>query len=399
MKSVVLRKDTDYTIAFFTELRKMVFVNEDGSKILDLFFNLEKTPDEISKETDLEEPKVIEFLGDVKKSLAEEQLSYPVPSKGYFDAPLSAELQISNTCNLRCKHCFQADYSKVLTYKEVDKRLSVLSKNGIFMLNLVGGELFLHKDAIKIIKRACDYYGFATNIVTNATLIDEEKVRQLKSIQNKPAFLISLEGTEQFNDEIRGAGVFKKVKKVIAGLRKAGFCVEISCTLSNFNYPNFQELIQFSNKYGAPCNFNLFKPFKKEHGKLVIEPNKYFKFIDQISVLQKKGTKAGVTNAAIEGYLKGVKRDVCRAGVSGITIDVGGLMLPCALLYEASYYKKTDLPIFGENFIREWQSSKVFAEFRKNDLTECQACAYLFSGELSGRDPYGLAAFIERRSH
>lgn len=395
MKTVVLRKDFDYTIAFFPEIRKLVFVNEDGSRILDLFFNLEKSINEISEEFKIDKTSVKSFLVDIKKSLEIEQLSYPIPKKGFFDVPLSVEVQVSNTCNLRCKHCFQDDYTKILDYKTVDQRLSLLAANKVFMLNLVGGEIFLHKDAIKIITRACDYYDFAVNIVTNATLITGEVLNNLKKIKNKPAFLISLEGTGEVNDEIRGKGVFKKVEKVIKALKKEEFYVEISCTLSSFNYPNYKKLIEFAQKNDAPCNFNLFKPLKDSHLDLVIEPKKYFSFIKELNIMQERDIKAGMTNAAIEGFMKGINRDVCRAGISGMTVDVDGYMLPCALLCEADFYKKENLPILDKDFVKKWQGDQIFIEFRKRGLSECQACAYLFSGDICGKDPYGLIAFKE----
>ncbi len=395
MKTVVLRKDADYTVAFFPEIRKLVFVNEDGSRILDLFFNMEESAEEISKELKIDAEKLQSFLEDIKQSLKEDQLSYPVPDKDYFDTPLSGEIQVSNTCNLRCKHCFQGDYTKLLSYEKIDHRLSLLAKEKVFMLNLVGGEIFLHEDAMKIIERACDYYGFAVNIITNATLIDDDTIEKLKKLENKPAFLVSLEGIKEINDEIRGKGVFEKVEKSISKLRKEGFYVEISCTLNNFNYPNYKKLIEFAQEHDCPCNFNLFKPFKGSHQDLVIEPEKYFDFIMEIYALQQKGVKTGVTNAAIEGFLRGVKRDVCRAGVSGLTIDVDGYMLPCALLYEADYYKKEDLPLFDKNFVKNWRENETFINFRKQGLAECQACAYLFNGEVYSKDPYGISAFIK----
>lgn len=390
---VKIKKDSGNYIAYFPELRKFVFVNKKGSNILDLYFNSKLSMEKIAEKLKIEQTKVSDFLKDIKETLKRIQYSLPVPEKGFFDTPISAEIQVSNSCNLRCKHCFQSSYSEEAPYSEIDKRMKILSDNSIFLLNLVGGELFLRQDALKIITRACDFYGFSTNIVTNATLIDDKMMDGLLKIKNKPALLISLEGIGEVNDFIRGKGVFDKVDKRIRSLVKKGFYVEISCTITSYNFKYRKQLIDYAKELNIPCNFNLFKPFKEEHKELTISSEDYFTLVKELHELQQAGFNIGYTNAAIEGFLNGNNRDVCRAGVSGVTIDVDGYVLPCALIFETDYYDNIEMPFINQDFAKTWQEHEIFKSFRKGDLKECQACSYLFSGDLAGFDPYGLKAF------
>lgn len=144
-----------------------------------------------------------------------------------------------------------------------------------------------------------------------------------------------------------------------------------------------------------PINFNLFKPFKDGQDSLILPPNKYFDFVEKI--FQQRLTKKfniGLTNAAITAYLLNQgKRNECKATLSGLTIDVNGRMVPCPFLEEIGFYKSEDLPLFGKNFLDNWKNNKYFKEFRKRNMTECQACSYIFKGNINQKSPYGISAF------
>jgi len=70
-------------------------------------------------------------------------------------------------------------------------------------------------------------------------------------------------------------------------------------------------------------------------------------------------------------------------------------MVPCPFLEEIGYYKSDRLPEFNENFLETWKNNYYFKKFRQGNLDECQACAYIFSGSVKGKDPYGIGAFLE----
>jgi len=395
MQKVKIRRDKGFYIAYFVELRKMVFVDFTGSRIIDYIFNKDyETSQVVEKMKGMKREDILDFIRDLDDFLKQKQDSHLIPEDGFFNVPLSVEVQVNNACNLRCRHCFQTDYSKTVSLENINNILKTLYQKKVFMLNLVGGEIFLHPDGLEAIRLACDKYLFSVNVVTNATLIKDSTLEDLAKIKNRPAFLISLEGVGDYNDTIRGKGVFEKVSKVIDKLLLKGFYVEISCTLNSENIKNYKELIDFADEKKIPCNFNLFKPFKPAQSNLVLKPEEYFDFILKIQKYQQNGLEVGVTNAAIEGLSSGRERDVCRAGVTGMTVDVDGYLLPCALLYEADFYKKHQLPKFSDHFDKDWREHHIFKNFRNHDLRECQACAYLFSGKCEGLDPYGLQNFL-----
>jgi MoaA/NifB/PqqE/SkfB family radical SAM enzyme len=325
---------------------------------------------------------------------------YPVIDKEQLDAPIAAELQINTGCNLRCKHCCQSSYNKEMSLKRVGSILNALYKANIFEINLVGGELFLHPKIFEIISLSCKKYSFATTIVTNGTLLSETTIKKLAKFKKNLVFLVSLEGVKKNNDIIRGKGVFAKADKTIKSLKKQGFYVEISTTINNSNIETYQSLIEYAEKLKVPLNFNLFKPFKPEQKYLILDPQKYFAFVEDI-FRRRKRDKAdiGLTNAAIASYLTARSiRKTCRATLSGLTINVDGKMVPCAFLGEINYYDETKLPDFNKDFLKEWKENDIFKKFREINLRECQACSYIFKGDIRGEDPYGLRAFRKHKS-
>ncbi len=398
MSSLVnLRKEKGYYLAYFVELRRMLVLNRSGALIVDYFFNKNYSLTKIATFFRKDNKSIISlrtiknFLQEIKKDLKNPfVMGYPFFYKDKPIRPVSIELQINTTCNLRCKHCFQDEYGKLMPFEKAKKILEILHKAKAFEINLVGGEPFLHPQFFKILS-LCEKYNFAVNIVTNGTFLNDNNIKKLSKFKNL-AILISLEGIGEVNDKIRGKGVFQKVNHAINKLKEKGIHIEISTTLNAENVKFYKKMVEYSQDLDVPCNFNLFKPFKDSHSTLIIKPKDYFDVA--INLARGKNRKAVLTNAAITGELVQHKqRDECRATLLGLSIDVDGKMVPCSTLREAGYYNRVKLPDFNENFIKTWRVNSYFREFRKRGFKECQARAYIFSQNINGNDPYGVNAF------
>jgi len=400
VRPVKIRQETaDGFLAYFVELRRFVPVNKTGAEIIEYFFNSDKNPKQISQKCrSVSEKQVRGFLQSLKSELEIPFAGgYPLLKDDLFKVPIAVEMNILKQCNLCCKHCSLQDYEQIMSFNEIDRIFKILFDNKVLELNITGGEVFLHPDIMKIIKLACEKYNFATSIVTNATLLTDKLVKQLEKYNNILMFLVSLEGVGDGNDKIRGLGVFKKVDEAIKRLKTAGFHVEISTTINSQNISQYQNLIDYAKEKDVPINFNLFKVAKKDQSDLVLNPRKYFKFIDDIfKIRDNYYNKIGLTNAAISSYKTNKKkRKTCRATLSGLTIDVKGRMITCPFLNEAGYYNHVDLPIVDDNFMAVWQNNQIFKDFRKENLNECIACAYLFADSVKNLDPYGLNSYIK----
>ncbi len=402
---VKVRKERDYYLVYFIDSRRIVGVNEVGAIVLDLLLNKEKKIQEIAEyisstyqlSTINVKADVLEFLKQIKQEINPDKFS--IVEQEQLISPLGVELEITTACNLRCKHCFQKDYGN--NFLETNKAIEIintLADNNIFEVSLIGGEPFKHHGIMDII-RCCKEREMAITVVTNGTFLNEEIVDQLAQIP-RLTLVISLDGTREVHDFIRGNNVFDKVESAIKTSISKGIAVEITCTLNAININKYREVIEYCEGWDIPCNFNLFKPFKKEQESLIPESDVFFRVVvDLLEMRHDKGRKIGISNAAIVAEILGLPpRNECRATLSGLVIDMNGKMVPCPLLVAAGYYKEEELPIFDDNFLKTWRDNKIFDSFRKNGLKECQARSYIFSGNIKGYDPYGITAFFNYKN-
>jgi Fe-coproporphyrin III synthase len=119
-------------------------------------------------------------------------------------------VDVNNVCNLHCSHCYWW-----LNRKNDEKDLSItdwkkiiqekFKKQHIFVVTLVGGEPLLRPDIIKLF---CDEMPRRTCVVTNGTF-------PLKRFEGLYFYWISLDGTEEVHDSIRGKGSYSQTRKNI----------------------------------------------------------------------------------------------------------------------------------------------------------------------------------------
>lgn len=402
MSIVNIRKEKDGYLLYFPSDRLTTTVNASGARITDMFFNQGMSVDEICgvfkseyellDETDLRK-QVNSFLVDLKGRITRSNVNLSEQQK--LDYPLGAEIEITTGCNLRCKHCFQGDYQENHMPLEKFKHIvDILHRNNVYEINLVGGEVFHHKNAMEMIQYVASK-EMALTIITNATLISDEQIEELSNIKYLYV-LISLDGTESVHNYIRGNGMYKRTMETAKKIKQHGINVEFLFTLNSVNISCCRDAVELSKEVDIPINFNLFKPFNKcLHDKLVISPDQFFGTVEELLRLRvKRAYKIGLSNAAIVSYALGLpEKNECTASLSGVVINTDGQMLICPYLVECGFHSKEQLPVFDEDFLEVWRNGDYFTSFRNGNMKNCQACSYIYSGSVDGFDPYGVDAY------
>ncbi|MEW6609226.1 MAG: radical SAM protein [bacterium] len=165
---------------------------------------------------------------------------------------------ITNLCNLKCKHCYQSDFTRSL---DIDwAKIKYLADNIIATLtqwhkstriDITGGEPLLKKE-IFLLLEYLDHSPLVkeTNIITNATLMGEDVLKRLTEFPKLKRIKVSLEGLkEQSCDAIRGNGVFKKVIKAMDLLQDKGLEVVLMFTVLKTNLEEIVEIPQFCKRH------------------------------------------------------------------------------------------------------------------------------------------------------
>ncbi len=398
---IKIRDDGDQKIAYFIDSRRVIGVNEIGAIVLDLLCNQMYDIQELSKmisvqygiAEDIAISDINDFLDQIKDEIAPN--SFNLTEQSQTEIPFGVELEITTDCNLRCRHCLQTDYSgNHMPVERALRILDILSDAGVFEINIIGGEPFVHPNIREILEH-CMKHEFAINVVTNGTLLTTDVIAWLSDI-NRLSVFVSMDGLVAEHDWIRGHGNFALTSTALQHMIEKGIATEILFTLNAVNIVVYREVLEYCRERGIPCNFNLFKPFKEAHSELIVDPKSFFEIVIELFQLRKGGKyQVGISNAAIVGDLLGIPHDECRATQSGLVITADERMLTCPSLLFAGYYKNDDLPKFDERFLETWHHHPIFTEFRGNGFCGCQARSFIFHHDVTVGDPYDLAAFRE----
>jgi MoaA/NifB/PqqE/SkfB family radical SAM enzyme len=152
-----------------------------------------------------------------------------------------AMVNVTNRCNLQCKHCFifrEGNPNQAAGEMKPERVLSELQRlrdrHGVRFMMWMGGEPMLRW---RTVEKGLSL--FPRNIITtNGTV-------PLKDFGPDLIYVISLDGPREVNDAVRGAGVFDRVMKTIAAI-PPGFrpTAMVQCVLHRANQDHVEELVR-----------------------------------------------------------------------------------------------------------------------------------------------------------
>lgn len=299
---------------------------------------------------------------------------------------------LTERCNLRCTHCYQTGIGHqelslpeiVETLAEIEEMLGDWKESYAIDLspsiNVTGGEPFLHSDFFDILK-AMGARGFALYVLTNGTLIDDQKAKVLSDLGVK-GVQVSIEGPEAIHESIRGRGSFTASLKGIARLLDAGLKVTLNTTLSSVNAAHFMELIDLSLRLGVHrLGFSRLVPSGR--GEAMLDTmlstetvrGLYKRIFSQdtggLEIVTGDPVAAQLTAQEQEGSNSSTPSGGCAAGISGITILPDGTLIPCRRL-------PVPLGNIKKDSLREiWATSEVLEALRDRSRYKgkCGACS------------------------
>jgi len=125
----------------------------------------------------------------------------------------AAMVNITNRCNLRCRHCFvfregnPTDIKGEMDTETMVKRLAELQvRHGIQTMLWMGGEPLIRQDVLREGTKL-----FPKNTVTTNGTIDLIDLPRC-------TYVVSIDGPQEINDAIRGKGSFRRVMKTLSRL-------------------------------------------------------------------------------------------------------------------------------------------------------------------------------------
>ncbi len=160
---------------------------------------------------------------------------------------------VTGRCNLNCRHCYMeapAGRYGQLPLETMAGLIDQFERANVSVVSLTGGEPFLRRDIIEIVRLLTRKRIHLGQIFSNGLLITDRHLEDLHALGLRPPFQVSLDGVGA-HDRMRGApGSEQGVIGAIRRLRLAGFPVVVSTCVDRLSLsvlPNTYELMKKLN--------------------------------------------------------------------------------------------------------------------------------------------------------
>lgn len=154
--------------------------------------------------------------------------------------------EITNKCNYKCKYCiFNSGICNdvELTYEDIKNVIDALKVKNFKYLKITGGEPFIRKDIIDILKYASDK-DMVVDISTNASLINKSMIKYLKDI-NLDMIHVSLDGSNKETHEIvRGVNTYERTIRGIKLLKETNKYIRIGTVIFKDNEDYLEDIVK-----------------------------------------------------------------------------------------------------------------------------------------------------------
>lgn len=208
-------------------------------------------------------------------------------------SPYSIAWDVTNKCNLNCKHCFnysgdvkKYNFENELSYDEfisVAKQIAAIKPD---QCCLCGGETLLNPyiyEAIKILTEA----GIITNMVSNGYFLTKEVAQKLKLV-NINSVQISVDGLGFQHDIFRNKqGAFDHAIEALINLHDANVDTMVSFCPNRLNYQNFDMFADYIKRIAFCKTIRMMPLLPSGRGKsnfeeLSLSSKEQFEFVNTI---------------------------------------------------------------------------------------------------------------------
>lgn len=322
---------------------------------------------------------------------------------------MNITIDVTSRCNLRCKHCRVNEIEQEMSLKEISyifDKLMDFKPRGVF---ISGGEPLMRDDIVEIVKKS-KKLAPVTILNTNSLLLTEDLLIKLIEV-GLDYIQVSIDGTQEIHDYIRGEGTYNKVIEKMKMINKYSDKIKLhtNCVVSKKNIDYMEEIakqILDVEKIDIQIfGFKRFIPSNVLKDTAALGKEGLKQLYDNLNKLQEK--YKGRTIIASDMPMKNVFNEEkaleimkkynlecsgCSAGVNGISIRNDGTVTPCTLLYISC---GNILNESLEQILKNVNMVKIKERDLKGKCGECKykkicggcrAAAYQITGDFLGED-------------
>lgn len=306
-----------------------------------------------------------------------------------------AFIEITNSCNMRCKHCMNWSIKNSNNGFEKDKILRLIDElyeNNTEEIYISGGEPLLYPYIDEVILYA-NSLGIKVTLATNALEITKHLDAIKKGVQ---LVSISLDGIGKTHDNFRGVdGAFDNCVEMFKLLKKNNVKTRISAMIWKENYMQLEDMISLAKECGvSKVNLAFLIPEgrAKNDDTIKLPIDKYREIIDNVNDLKKRYKSDDFDIELRRTNLLDVHSIDCKGGKNLIHINVNGKVAPCSWIAKidkfdefSSYWPKNSI----SECIRKFDSFRECTKARKEKYgySGCIALSKIYNGDFLAKDP------------
>jgi radical SAM protein with 4Fe4S-binding SPASM domain len=316
-------------------------------------------------------------------------------------SPLNATIELTQRCNIRCRHCYNFDRDEAkdacderpeLSTAEVKDAISALHRAGCLFLSFTGGEALLHPELFTFMKHAAGL-NMAVQLLTNGLLLRPGMASELASYPNLLGVSVSLYGaTAAVHDDItQVGGSFARTWAGAQLMRDKGVAVRLKYIVMRRNAHETAQMMADAEARGFPFSLDLTVTARHDGTRGSLETR-----IDE-----------GQLEALYRGPLRPLVRLGPRPPVASEQFSCNCARGNCAITARGDVLPCISVPLVAGNIRQQpfeeiWASSPVFQQIRGlrlEDYPSCGPCghkayctrergaAMTYSGSYTGTDP------------
>ena len=296
--------------------------------------------------------------------------------------PVSAFVELTSKCNLRCKHCYN---NSGISISEIDinilkKLIKDLDSKIVTSITISGGEPLLYAEISELLSFIARETSLKVAVNSNGILLNDEEYIGMLLENNVSDIQISLDGMEMTHDLIRGPGSYCKTIEAIKKCIKKGIRVRIGYTVNAVNYNELEDVCAMVRDLGA-VSMAVYRYIptstRDNHESLDFDKATLLEASKKVIEIQKKYVRSGF-NIYFEklsffaflldkNYISMTK---CLAGQAQLNIDSSLNVSMCAHLHNISGNIK-------ESSIEDiWKKQNSLLEKLKEIPEDCIDCEY-----------------------
>jgi radical SAM protein with 4Fe4S-binding SPASM domain len=325
-------------------------------------------------------------------------------------------------CDSNCVHCTSAGKKAAadeVNTEDAKKIVDQVEDFGATFFGITGGQPFLRKDLFEVLDYATEK-GLNTSIITDGRMLDEQALQKI--IKNQTKISVSIDGTEETNDAIRGKGAYAASVSLIKRLAEEKLLNVLVYTFANAgettnsNEKDMRHVLDLARKHDARwVVFHGMIPYSSDQAclKADLTPGQYEWACNKLYDLAKEYEGKPAVNVYIpffarvakqrgmpdfEKWYNGFFLGRCFFG-KFMSIAENGDAIPCSYndAYRVGNIKNKPI----KEIWADMQKSEFFNQVKdktnikgkcgvceyKNLCGGCRSAALFYTGDILGSDP------------